>query len=278
MSQSLRLSRPPTLTRMAVDQIRNAIVSGQFPPGRRLVEIELSESFGISRAPLREAFRILAGEGLIEIRRNRGFTVINPSVEELEKMVLIRAIVEGTAARLITARADAAALDRLTLLHQDMAAARGLKTNVPFLESYWSFHRSLVELSDNDLLVQSWNAITAMFRIFMSKSSAHFANKREILHTTKGFVRCFRAGEAEVAERVVRSMIVWMGYVLLDARIPPEIAGYVTHVIAPDLNVVAMDGAELEARVRRESVSPSARKQPRARSKFEHAGTAKRAG
>jgi hypothetical protein len=150
-----------------------------------------------------------------------------------------------------------------------MVSAREMKTNLIFLEYYWTFHRSLVAFSENDLLVQSWNAITAMFGLFLSKSSSHFADSREVIHTTEGFLHCFRAGDAEQAERVVRSMIVWMGYVLLDARIPKDVSGYVTHVIGPDLAVVAIDPAELSARLRQDSPSPRTRKEPRRRSKIE---------
>jgi len=248
MNPNLRITRPPTLTQMAVDQLRDAIVSGRFQPGQRLVEMDLSESFGVSRAPLREAFRILAGEGLIEIKQNRGCTVVNPSLQELEQMLLFRALIEGTAARLITARQDQIALDRLTVLHQTMVGCRKMKNNLPFLDAYWEFHRSLVLLTGNSLLIQSWNAIGAMLRIFMSRSYSHFEDRREIINTLEGFLRCFRAGDAARAETVVRSMMIWMGHTLLDTLIPQDVAGYVTHVIGPNANVMAIDAEQLAAR------------------------------
>ncbi len=248
MNATLRLARPPTLTQMAVDQIRDAIVSGRFQPGERLVEMELSENLGVSRAPLREAFRILAGEGLIEIKQNRGCTVVNPSVEELEQMVLFRALIEGAAARLVTARADEAVFDRLAVFHRSMIGSQKMKDNLPFLEAYWEFHRNLLTSSGNAFLLQSWIQIGAMHRIFMSRTYSHFEDRREIIETIGGFLRCFRSGDAEEAEIVVRSMITWMGYLLLDALIPHDVASYITHLIGPGGHVVKIDPKQLAKR------------------------------
>jgi DNA-binding GntR family transcriptional regulator len=250
MNESLRLARPPTLAQMAVDQLRDAIVSGRFQPGQRLVEMELSESFGVSRAPLREAFRILAAEGLIEFRQNRGCIVANPSLEELEQVILFRALIEGAAARLVTARRDKAALDHLAAIHQQMAASGRAKDNLPFLDAYWAFHRSLTAFSGNNLLLQSWNTISTTHQIFMSRSYSHFEDRREIITSTQGFLRCFRAGDASQAEAVVRSMIVWMGYTLLDSLIPADVADYVTHIIDEEGRVARIDPHQLSARKR----------------------------
>ena len=275
MTSNLRLARPPTLTQLAVDQLRDAIVSGRFQPGQRLVEMDLSESFGVSRAPLREAFRILAGEGLIEIRQNRGCTVVDPSIAELEQMVLFRALIEGAAARLVTARRDAAALERLGELHQTMVDARTIKNNMPFLEAYWTFHRSLVAFSGNTLLIQSWNNIGALLRIFISRSNSHFEDRREIINTLDGFLRCFRSGDALQAETVVRSMMIWMGYTLLGTRIPDDVAGYVTCVIGADATVIAIDPAQLPAR--QDKAAPPAEPSAKPRLKTRQAAVLRRA-
>src|ERR1044072_4556146 len=80
----LAVPLPSSLSDLAVDRLREAIVVGHFKPGDRLVETKIPAVLGISRAPLREALRVLASDGLVEIRQNRGTYVVSPSGEELE--------------------------------------------------------------------------------------------------------------------------------------------------------------------------------------------------
>src|SRR5262245_1813857 len=123
----LKIDRAPSLTDAAIARLANAIVSGRFQPGQRLIETELSATLGISRAPLREALRVLANDGLVEIRQSRGSFVAQPSTEDLERAVVFRAVIEGTAARFVAHNRDPAVLSRLSGALQAMrdADARG---------------------------------------------------------------------------------------------------------------------------------------------------------
>ena len=257
MSEHLRLARPLTLTQMAARQMRDAILSGQFQPGQRLVELELSESFGVSRAPLREAFRILAGEGLVILRQNRGCHVVNPSIEELEQMVVFRAVIEGAAAGLITSMRDPASLDLLEAARQRMVTASKVQDNVSFLDAHWVFHSSIIFHSDNAFLIESWNRIGTVFRIFMGKTFVKLGSREDSLNTIDGFLRYFRTGTPEKAEALVRSVILWAGFRLLDTTIPNTVASYVTHQIGPGAEVVGIARDELAARLRAPSVTAS---------------------
>jgi DNA-binding GntR family transcriptional regulator len=101
----------------AADRLRRAIVAGRLPPGERLKELELCAEFGISRTPLREALRVLAAEGLVEIVPNRGATVVDLSGEAAEHAFQVIAALESEAAALAAERATAAErteIERLT--------------------------------------------------------------------------------------------------------------------------------------------------------------------
>lgn len=63
----VQIKKPKSLSRMASEQIKDAILNGTFQPGDKLVETALTQSMGVSRTPLREAFRELAAEGYITI-------------------------------------------------------------------------------------------------------------------------------------------------------------------------------------------------------------------
>jgi DNA-binding GntR family transcriptional regulator len=90
---------------MVVDAIRGAIISGDFSPGQRLVEAELTEQFGASRAAVRDALVQLAGEGLVERIQNRGARVRAVSLEEAVEITEIRMALEGLCAAKAAGRA-----------------------------------------------------------------------------------------------------------------------------------------------------------------------------
>lgn len=90
---------------MVVDAIRGAIISGDFSPGQRLVEAELTERFGASRAAVRDALVQLDGEGLVERIQNRGARVRAVSLEEAVEITEIRMALEGLCAAKAAGRA-----------------------------------------------------------------------------------------------------------------------------------------------------------------------------
>jgi DNA-binding GntR family transcriptional regulator len=83
----------------ATELIRQAIVDGRLPPGRRLKEEELARELGISRTPVREALLMLHAEGLVDVAPNRGAAVRSHSVEDLDDLYQLRAVLEGYSTR-----------------------------------------------------------------------------------------------------------------------------------------------------------------------------------
>ncbi|HWW48673.1 MAG TPA: GntR family transcriptional regulator [Xanthobacteraceae bacterium] len=81
------------------DSLRCAILAGEFQPGERMLEVSLSERLHVSRTPIREALKALAGEGLLDHIPNRGYYVREYSVDDIVQAYEIRAALEGLAAR-----------------------------------------------------------------------------------------------------------------------------------------------------------------------------------
>ncbi len=84
------------------EHLKSAILSGHFSPGERLTEEHLAEKLSVSRTPIREALHKLESEGLIKIRKKRGFIVSRDSREEVEELFELRSILEGYALRVIS--------------------------------------------------------------------------------------------------------------------------------------------------------------------------------
>ena len=168
----LKLDRLPSLTDAVIEQLSKAIVTGYFKPGQRLVENDLATMLGISRAPLREALRALANEGLIELRRGRGAIVASPSANDMEHMVVFRALIEGAAARYIASNRDPDVLSKLDDSLDAMAKARKKNDQLGFLNCLWEFHANICEGSGNPFLLQSWNVASNLIRLYMHRAIA----------------------------------------------------------------------------------------------------------
>ena len=98
----VQIEKPKSLSKMVSEQIKDAILSGIFQPGDKLVETMLTESMGVSRTPLREAFRELAAEGYITIVPHKGAHVSLVSEDEVLDIYAITSVLEGLATRLAT--------------------------------------------------------------------------------------------------------------------------------------------------------------------------------
>ena len=84
----------PSLVELAVRRLRAEIVGGAFAPGERLVEEQLTRRLGISRAPLREALRLLGQQGLVEHLPRRGVRVVALSARDIDELFSLRDVLE----------------------------------------------------------------------------------------------------------------------------------------------------------------------------------------
>ena len=103
----------------ARDALRDAILSGEYLPGERLVEAQLCERFGISRFTVRAALQDLAADGLVKVERNRGAHVRKVTLDEAVEITEVRMVLEGLVAARAAARvtdAQASELDEIGLL------------------------------------------------------------------------------------------------------------------------------------------------------------------
>ncbi|HSG18564.1 MAG TPA: GntR family transcriptional regulator [Anaerolineae bacterium] len=96
--------------------MRTAILRGTFKPGEKLDQQQISADLGVSPSPVRQALRTLAAEGLVTIIPNRGATVTERSIEELEELQFIRRMLEGAAARRGAPRMDDSRLESLAAI------------------------------------------------------------------------------------------------------------------------------------------------------------------
>ena len=114
-----------SLQARALERLRDEIIQGVWKPGERLQERTLCQRFGISRSPLREAYQVLAVEGLLELARNRGAVVSSPSLADvLQHHVLVEAL-ETLAIELACDEATDAEIAAIVAKHEEERRASG---------------------------------------------------------------------------------------------------------------------------------------------------------
>jgi DNA-binding GntR family transcriptional regulator len=136
-------------------QLRKWIVSGEFRPNERLVEVDLAQRLGVSRTPIRESMQRLAAGGLV-INRRRGWVVREHTVDEIRDAYEVRAGLEGIAARLAAGRVTPIQLRRIERLYaRTRAAAMAANSRHELVEANEEFHSAVYEAAANPRLSET---------------------------------------------------------------------------------------------------------------------------
>ena len=112
-----------SLHREVVERLRELILAGELEPRSRVNEAALCEHFGISRTPLREAIKLLAAEGLLDLLPNRGARVAALSAVEIEELLQVIGALEGAGAELAAERVTPEELAAIEAVHEAMLEA-----------------------------------------------------------------------------------------------------------------------------------------------------------
>ena len=146
-----------TISEIAFNEIRQAILSGRFRPGERINQKQLTEELGISIIPLREAFRQLQAEGFISIIPHRGAYVNELSLQEIEDVYLIRIELEGLAAQLASKRLTPRDVKTMKSLFARMKSATERNDFRPLFDLNRKFHFTVYQACRRPLLLELLN-------------------------------------------------------------------------------------------------------------------------
>lgn len=152
MSDDTELPQGQGAYRRLLDDIR----SGALPPGARLRETDLADRLGISRTPVREAIRQLEADGLVVHLPRQGATIRSLDHAEVVELYEMRAVLEGTAARLAARAASEIELSELAALNAELTVA---PAGPQAREVNRVFHRTLIDAARNRFLLKSMSAL-----------------------------------------------------------------------------------------------------------------------
>jgi DNA-binding GntR family transcriptional regulator len=156
-----------SLVELTVNRLRREILAGALGPGERLVEEQVTRRFGISRAPLREALRLLAQQGMVEHLPRRGVRVATLSALDAEELFEVRDVLE----RFALSRALPCRPADLQAVRTELATMRRAATTGDLLEladAHRRFHVELVALSGHRQLLQAYEPILLKLQMHMA--------------------------------------------------------------------------------------------------------------
>lgn len=160
-----------TLPQVAAERLRTLIIEGALPPGARLNERELSEQLGVSRTPLREAFRTLAADGLLVQLPNRGAQVVAMSREDAQHAFEVMASLEGLAGELAVRHVTDGDLVDLEELQADMEVAHRAHDLPAYYRINRAIHDRINAIAGNPVLAQTYRTLNARLHALRFRSN-----------------------------------------------------------------------------------------------------------
>ncbi len=203
-----------TLREKIVETIRSAIVSGQLPAGTRVAEPDLADKFGISRTPIREAFRQLESEGFITVIPRKGAIVASLSPRDIAEFYDLKAVLEGYAARSAVEKLTEKDVAKMDALNQQMANAAARREVRKVLALHNEFHEVFLAACGNEKLqtiVQNLVRQFQRFRLILAMPG----RIEGIIEQHREIVEAFRKRDAALVESLVQKNAQYGKQILL---------------------------------------------------------------
>jgi DNA-binding GntR family transcriptional regulator len=202
--KGLHMSDPKTPQPDAYSLVLEAIDTGIFRPGDRLVESELADRFGVSRTPIREALQRLETQSLLT-RDGRSLIVASLDHNQLADLYVVRGELEGLAARLA---ARHAAPEEVKVLRDMLEADRALVNDPKALSrANRRFHKQIHLASHNKFLVQQLDLVHRSMALLATTSLAAEGRSKGTLEEHETIVRAIEAGDGDAADGALRDHI-----------------------------------------------------------------------
>jgi len=204
-----------TLRESILETIRDAIISGALKPGEKVAEPELAERFGISRTPIREAFRQLESEGYLSVVPRKGAVVISFSQRDVEEFYAIKSILEGYAARKACEKLTPRDIEKLQSINDKLRLLAAESDVRNFFKVHNNFHDLFIKAADNEKLTELITTLLGRFQRLRIASLSLPGRMELSVKEHQKIIDAFRNGDADLAESLVRSNAEYGGKVLV---------------------------------------------------------------
>lgn len=195
----------PVLHEQVASRLREMLVEGRIAPGAKLNERTLCEELRISRTPLREAIKMLAAEGLVELLPNRGSVAVQLSEADVHNTFEVMAGLEALSGELAAQRITEAELAEIKALHYEMLAAFTRRDLSTYYRLNAAIHRCINAAAKNPVLTSTYNQVNARLQALRFRSNQDGEKWSHAVQEHEAMVRALEARDAQALSRVLTS-------------------------------------------------------------------------
>jgi DNA-binding GntR family transcriptional regulator len=186
------------------ERLRTQIFAHELAPGSWLDEQSLAQQFGISRTPMREAIKVLASEGLVTTKMNRGAYVTEVDRGDLEQIFTVLALLEGQAARETAAKATEEDLTNLDNLHHRLEKAAADRDVEQFFDVNVKFHDLIQEIAGNKWMNEVIGDLRKVLKLQRRDSLSRAGRLQNSLIEHRAILQAILKRDAIAAELAMR--------------------------------------------------------------------------
>lgn len=221
-----------SLTSAVHAEIERQILDGELAPGAKLTELMLAGRLGVSRGPIREAFRILEEAGLVRLEKNRGVFVRSIPLQEAVEIYDMRAMVEESAGRQLAERIKPAQLKELRFMVEQMERLVKEGHNTSASDAYHllnlAFHDRIVEFVGNRKLIDLYRRLVNELSLFRRANLADGQQIPVSVQEHRAILKAIASGDAQGAGGVLRAHVLESKERTLKNQSQPAVAAAAT--------------------------------------------------
>jgi DNA-binding GntR family transcriptional regulator len=185
------------------DMIREKIFDHELPPGSWIDEKYLTQLFGISRTPLREAIKVLASEGLITMKIRRGAYVTEVDTKEIAQIFEVIALLEGKGAKTVAINASEKELENLDSIHLKLEKAAADRDIDRFFELNQEFHDKIQEIAGNRWMRKVISDLRQVLKLQRRNSLTKIGRLEQSLQEHRQILSAIIARKGDLSEELM---------------------------------------------------------------------------
>ena len=203
MSQQAPSIPRPVLHEQVAARLRQMLVEGDIAPGAKLNERALCEALRISRTPLREAIKMLAAEGLVELLPNRGSVAVQLDEEDVRHTFEVMAGLEALSGQLAAERIGVAEVAEIEAMHFEMLAAYTRRDLSTYYRLNAAIHRAINVAAGNPVLTSTYNQVNARLQALRFRSNQDGEKWQRAVAEHEAMVAALKARDGAALARVL---------------------------------------------------------------------------
>lgn len=215
--------KPRVLRQEVLEALRNAILNDDFEVGSRILEADVAEQMGVSRAPVREAIRQLEQEGLVQFNPHRGAVVLGLPEAEIDAIYEMRAVIESRAMARVATTLTPEQDEQLESLIEQMKEPLASGDIDRVAELDWQLHGLIIDLSEFKLLRRTWQSLDGLVRLRSYQALGRQTDASDYFNRTAiashlELLTALRTGDPEIASQAGSAHVLEVSALLSQER------------------------------------------------------------